>query len=61
MLPTGSKRSVVSLAVDHCHTTGKFRGFLCSNCNTVLGLVHENITTLQFLINYLEGHQIGGH
>jgi hypothetical protein len=42
-----------SLHVDHCHTTGKVRGLLCTNCNTTLGLVGENIETLTNMIEYL--------
>ena len=41
------------LHVDHCHETGKVRGLLCSNCNTALGLVKENISTLTNLISYI--------
>ncbi len=29
------------LAVDHCHTTGKIRGLLCTTCNTALGLLGD--------------------
>lgn len=41
------------LAVDHCHKTGKIRGLLCSNCNTALGLLKENIASILNLKNYL--------
>lgn len=43
-----------SLAVDHCHATGKIRGILCQPCNTTLGKLDENIETLKAMINYIE-------
>ncbi len=42
--------------VDHCHSTGKIRALLCNSCNQALGLVHENIDTLQRMIYYIEEH-----
>ena len=42
-----------ALAVDHCHTTGKIRGLLCSDCNTGIGLLKDNVNFLQFAIKYL--------
>ena len=39
--------------VDHCHTTGKVRGLLCSNCNMSLGGFKDNITNLEEAIKYL--------
>lgn len=42
--------------VDHCHTTKRVRGLLCSRCNQALGLVSENISTLQSMIKYVENH-----
>lgn len=42
------------LQYDHDHKTGKFRGWLCLNCNTALGLVKDNTETLKSLIKYLE-------
>jgi hypothetical protein len=40
--------------IDHCHSTNKVRGVLCNNCNTALGLVGDNIQTLQKMIEYLK-------
>lgn len=42
------------LAVDHCHSTGKIRGLLCSSCNTALGLIKDSTYTLKRMIDYLE-------
>lgn len=41
------------LAFDHCHDKGHFRGWLCKRCNLTLGLVKDDIATLQRLIDYL--------
>ena len=42
-----------SLAVDHCHTTNKVRGLLCTDCNTALGLFKDNKDLLSSAIMYL--------
>lgn len=44
------------LFVDHCHTTNKVRGLLCTNCNLMLGHAHDEIVKLQKAINYLIFH-----
>lgn len=46
----------VSLAIDHCHTTGRVRRLLCFRCNTVLGLMRENPKLLRSAADYLEKH-----
>ena len=45
------------LFVDHCHTTGKIRGLLCSNCNTALGKFEDSQNTLMNAVQYLEKHK----
>lgn len=45
------------LFVDHCHETGKLRGLLCHNCNAALGLLKEDVTVMQNLINYTLKHR----
>lgn len=42
--------------VDHCHSTGKIRGLLCNHCNRAIGLLKENINTLNNIMNYLKGN-----
>ena len=41
------------LYIDHCHNTGKVRGLLCANCNSVLGHGMDNIEILKSAIKYL--------
>lgn len=42
-----------SLAVDHCHVTGKIRGLLCKCCNQALGQLRDNVENLKRAIQYL--------
>lgn len=42
-----------AFAVDHCHSSGKVRGLLCSTCNLMLGLAKDNTKTLEQAIAYL--------
>lgn len=39
--------------IDHCHKTNIVRGILCSNCNAALGLLKENTSILENMINYI--------
>lgn len=43
------------LHLDHDHESGKFRGWLCTNCNTALGKLGDNIEGLLRAIHYLAG------
>ena len=42
--------------VDHCHTTGKIRGLLCTRCNWALGGFKDNPVILHSAIKYLQKH-----
>lgn len=46
--------AIWDLAIDHCHTTGVVRGLLCNACNRGLGLLGDNIDTLDKVLQYLE-------
>lgn len=44
------------ICFDHCHITGKFRGWLCHKCNCILGLASDKSEILISLAKYLK-HQ----
>lgn len=43
-----------ALALDHCHETGQFRGWLCSNCNLGIGKIGDSIEALERALAYLK-------
>jgi hypothetical protein len=45
---------VKSLAVDHCHATGRIRGLLCADCNTGIGKLKEDKSIFLAAIQYLQ-------
>ncbi len=45
------------IVFDHNHKNNKFRGWLCSPCNTVLGFVKDNPMTLEKLAKYLKENE----
>jgi hypothetical protein len=48
--------TVLRLAVDHDHDTGRVRALLCSRCNYTLGYARDDVAVLRQLIAYLERH-----
>lgn len=44
--------------IDHCHTTGKLRGLLCSNCNTGLGQFKDDGEIMKNAIEYIKRSQV---
>lgn len=42
-----------ALALDHCHETGAFRGWLCDGCNTSIGRLGDSIEGVQRALDYL--------
>ena len=55
---TGSCHSCGStkpgLHMDHCHDTGRFRGWLCNGCNLAAGYLYNSPLAATMLSEYLE-------
>lgn len=45
-----------TIVFDHCHASGKPRGWLCDRCNKVLGLVKDSPELLIKMAEYLKYH-----
>lgn len=44
--------------LDHCHSTGKFRGFLCHKCNVGIGQLGDSPDLVKKALDYLLAHII---
>jgi hypothetical protein len=51
--PPGRGRDKGRLLPDHCHALGVARGWLCSKCNTGLGLLGDDLPGIDRMRNYL--------
>jgi len=50
----GRPRGEKGLALDHCHISTQFRGWLCTACNTAMGKFGDDIAGLMKAVRYLE-------
>ena len=53
--PNGYRNRV--LFMEHDHSTGKFRGWTCNNCNMAIGLLKDNPELCEKIAQYLRRHQ----
>lgn len=56
---SGKRKELLPLFVDHCHTTNKVRGLLCSKCNSGLGMFEDSQENLTRAISYLKENNLG--
>lgn len=50
------KQPSTRLALDHCHVTGKFRGWLCSACNVSIGALGDDLRGVLNAVRYLQSY-----
>tara|TARA_A100000172_G_scaffold55983_1_gene36026 strand:+ start:45 stop:395 length:351 start_codon:yes stop_codon:yes gene_type:complete len=46
-------RTDVLLCLDHCHITGKLRGYLCQTCNVSIGGLGDTLAGVKMAEKYL--------
>lgn len=44
--------------LDHCHRTNTFRGYICKDCNSGIGLLKDKISVLFRSLIYLTKHKL---
>lgn len=50
-------RKKKAFVLDHCHETGRFRGYLCDRCNVGLGKFRDSPDLLGKAMLYLLRHK----
>ncbi len=50
----GDVLDMTTSRIDHDHITGKYRGILCNNCNSGLGMFFDNLAYLYAAVEYVE-------
>jgi hypothetical protein len=45
--------ATTKICLDHCHASNTFRGWICTNCNFILGHAHDQEDLLIKLATYL--------
>jgi Zn-finger protein len=57
--PTGNKCAIchreMPLCLDHDHETGKFRGYICRDCNLGLGKLGDTVEAIRRVLLYMQG------
>lgn len=51
---TFAEKKALRPHVDHCHSTGKVRGLLCSSCNIAIGLLKDDGDKIRKAADYVE-------
>lgn len=44
---------LMTMPVDHCHSTGRIRGVVCNRCNRSMGLLRDDPSCIRRAIDYL--------
>ena len=48
-----NQKKLKTWVLDHCHHTGKFRGWICHHCNTGIGALKDDPVRVKKALEYL--------